>query len=172
MCLRKEGKKMTEQNCTYQAKVNFYHEAVGTVSQGQAVEISDKETAQKLEQMGYVQKVDAQAHSAMAKAQQEQQAKQQEYGQAQAKANEQAGVAAHEQNVQANQATQEFNMARQQQAMNQQANAQAQTQADKALVHDQSQAFQPSATTNADTKAQVTQAKAARMKATEQHENK
>lgn len=162
---------MTEQNAKYQAKVNFYHEAVGTVSQGQCVDIADSQTAQKLEQMGYVQKVDAQAHSAMAKAEQEQQAKQQEYGQAQAKANEHAGVAAHEQNVQANQATQEFNMARQQQAMNQQANA-AQTQADKAMVHDQSQAFQPSATTNAQVKEQVAQAKAGKLKAAEQHENK
>jgi hypothetical protein len=170
MSSRKEGKKMTGQTANYQAKVNFYHEAVGTVEQGQTVQIQDSQVAQKLEQMGYVQKVDSQMQSQMTQAQQEAQAKQQEYGQAQAKANEHAGIAAHDQNIQANQATQQFQQARQQ-AQNNQAN-QAQTQADKALMHDKSQEFQPSATTNSDTKAQIAQAKAAKMKATDSHENK
>lgn len=168
MSLRKEGKKMTSQSANYQAKVNFYHEAVGTVVQGKTVEIQDSQVAQKLEQMGYVQKVDAQVHSQMSQAQQEVQAKQAQYGQEQAKANENAGIASHEQNVQANQATQEFQQARQQQSQT----TQAQTQADQALMHDKSHEFQPSATTNADTKAQITQAKASRAKATDSHENK
>ena len=79
---------MTSQSANYQAKVNFYHEAVGTVVQGKTVEIQDSQVAQKLEQMGYVQKVDAQVHSQMSQAQQEVQAKQAQYCQEQAKANE------------------------------------------------------------------------------------
>ena len=162
---------MTGQTANYQAKVNFYHEAVGTVVQGQSVQIQDSQIAQKLEQMGYVQKMDTQAHSEMTQAHSETQAKQAEYGQAQAQANETAGTAAHQQNVQANQATQDFARAQKQSAMNQQAN-QAQAQADQAIIHDKSHEFQPSATTNADTKAQVTQAKVNRAKATDSHENK
>lgn len=161
---------MTGQTANYQAKVNFYHEQVGTVTQGQTVAIQDSQVAQKLESMGYVQKVDAQVHSQMTQTQQEAQSKQAQYGQEQAKANEHAGIAAHEQNVQANQATQQFQQARQQ-AQQAQAN-QFQTQADKALMHDKSQEFQPSATTNVDTKAQVAQAKASKLKATDSHENK
>ena len=104
---------MSEQT-KYQAKVNFYHEATGTRNMGEVFSLANSESVQKLEQMGYIQKMDSQVHSEMTKAQQEIQAKQQEYGQAQAKANENAGMAAHEQNVQTLQQTQEINQARQQ----------------------------------------------------------
>lgn len=144
----------------YQAKVNFYHEATGTRNQGDVFCVTDTQAAQKLEAMGYIQKVDAQVHSEMMKAEQEQQAKQQEYGQAQAKANEQAGIAAHDQHVQSLQQTQQINQARQ--AAEQNAAIHQSSQADQAMVHDKSQEFMPSATTNAQTKAQVTQAKAAK----------
>src|SRR6476660_10061349 len=143
----------------YQAKVNFYHENIGTRNTGDVFQVSDSSLAQKLEQMGYIQKMDTQVHSEMMKAEQELQAKQQQYGQEQAQANEQVSLAAHEQNIQANKLTQEMAQARQQ--MTQQSTASQQlSQADKAMVHDKAHEFMPSATTNAQTKAQVTQAKA------------
>ena len=144
----------------YQAKVNFYHEATGTRNQGEVFCVTDTQAAQKLEAMGYIEKVDAQVHSEMMKAEQEQQAKQQEYGQKQAKDNEQAGIAAHDQHIQSLQQTQKMNQARQQ--MTQSAAHQQTSQADQAMIHDKSQEFMPSATTNAQAKAQVTQAKAAK----------
>ena len=160
---------MSEQT-QYQAKVNFYHEATGTRNMGEVFSLANSESVQKLEQMGYIQKVDSQVHSEMMKAEQEIQAKQQAYGQAQAKANENAGMAAHEQNVQSLQQTQQINQARQQ--MTEQSNTQASSQADKAMIHDKSQEFQPSATTNTQTKAQIMQAKAAKTKVADSHEDK
>lgn len=159
-------------NQNFQAQVNFYHEATGTRNVGDTFCVTDSHVAQQLEQMGYIKKMDAQAHSEMNQAAQDQQAKQQEYGQAQAKANEQAGIAAHDQNMKANQLTQE--MAKASQQMSQQAaSQQAQmTNADKAMVHDQAHAFQPSATTSAQAKAKVEQMKAQKAKVAEQNENK
>lgn len=155
----------------YQAKVNFYHETLGTRNVGEVFCVTDTQAAQKLEQMGYIQKMDSQVHGEMMKAEQEQQAKQQEYGQKQAKDNEQAGIAAHDQHIQSLQQTQQINQARQQ-ATQQSSSNQQMSQADQAMVHDKSQEFQPSATTNAQTKAQVAQAKAAKAKATDSYENK
>ena len=40
------------------------------------------------------------------------------------------------------------------------------------MIYDKSHEFMPSATTNVDAKAQVTQAKAAKAKAADSHENK
>jgi len=156
---------------TYQAKVNFYHEALGTRNVGEVFSLADSEAVQKLEQMGYIQKMDEQVHSETMQARQEAESKQQEYGQAQAKANEHVGIAAHEQNIQANKLTQEMAQARQQ--MTEQSTASQQlSQADKAMVHDKAHEFMPSATTNAQTKAQVTQAKAAKAKVADSYEDK
>lgn len=155
----------------YQAQVNFYHEATGTRNVGDVFQVSDSRALQQLEQMGYIKKMDAQAHAEMAKAEQEKQAREAEYGKAQQAVNEEAGIAAHNQNVESQKLTQEMAQARQQAAQQNAANhTQAQSQqntqnmttTDKAMVQDQSQAFQPSATTNAATQAKVNEAKAAR----------
>lgn len=156
----------------YQAKVNFYHSETGTRNTGDVFCVNDSRVAQQLEQTGYIQKVDEQSHAGMMKAQQEQQAKQQEYGQAQQAANEQAGIAAHTQNVDSHKLTQEMAQARQQ--AQQQAQNQQMSQTDKALIADKAEEFQANATTNAQTQAKVTEARAAKAgnRAVERNENK
>jgi len=151
---------------TYQAKVNFYHEALGTRNVGEVFSLADSEAVQKLEQMGYIQKMDEQVHSETMQARQEAESKQQEYGQAQAKANEHVGIAAHEQNIQANKLTQEIAQARQQMT------EQGVSDTDKAIAADKAKEFIASATTNPEVKAQVAQAKAAKAKVADSYENK
>jgi|SRR6476620_3627607 len=150
----------------YQAKVNFYHENIGTRNTGDVFQVSDSSLAQKLEQMGYIQKMDTQVHSEMMKAEQELQAKQQQYGQEQAQANEQVSLAAHEQNIQANKLTQEMAQARQQMTQ------QHESVMDKAIAADKAKEYIASATTNPEVKAQVAQAKAAKAKVADSYENK
>src|SRR6476469_10516816 len=151
---------------TYQAKVNFYHEALGTRNVGEVFSLANSEAVQKLEQMGYIQKMDNQVHGEMMQARQEAESKQQEYGQAQAKANEHVGIAAHEQNIQANKLTQEIAQARQQMT------EQGVSDTDKAIAADKAKEFIASATTNPEVKAQVAQAKAAKDKVADSYENK
>lgn len=131
------------------AKINFYHDSVGTRQVGQVFAIQDAETCKTLENMGYVEKLQAQAHSEEIKAHEEQQAKQQEYGQAQARANEGAALQAHQQNVQANKLTQDFNQELQQKSQSSQAQSQAvQQQAQANINQDKAREFAASATTN------------------------
>jgi hypothetical protein len=132
-----------------EAKVNFYHDAVGSKTVGQVFQV-DPETCKVLEQAGYVKKVEGQALAEHQKAQAEQQAKQQEYGQAQEQANQIAGLQAHEQHLESLKMTQEFNQARQQQAQSSQAqSSQAQNNQTQAnLNSDAARVHEPSATTN------------------------
>src|SRR6476620_7535270 len=141
---------------TYQAKVNFYHEALGTRNVGEVFSLANSEAVQKLEQMGYIQKMDNQVHGEMMQARQEAESKQQEYG----------GIAAHEQNIQANKLTQEIAQARQQMT------EQGVSDTDKAIAADKAKEFIASATTNPEVKAQVAQAKAAKAKVADSYENK
>lgn len=126
-----------------QAKVGFYHDLTGSRAQGEVFQV-DAQTLTVLEQAGYVQKTDqSHANADMASAMAEIESKQEQYGQAQAKANENASLAAHEQNVQANKLTQEMNQEAQQRA--EQNGAGYTNEADQKAMKAQADQFQPTA---------------------------
>jgi hypothetical protein len=132
-----------------QAKVGFYHDLTGSRAQGEVFEV-DSQTLACLEEAGYVQKADSSAQSANASAMAEIESKQQEYGQAQAKANEAASTMAHMQNQEANQLTQQMSQEAQQRA--EQKGANYTNEADQKVMQAQAQQFEPSANPTASVK--------------------
>lgn len=134
-----------------QARVSFYHDLTGSRAQGEVFEV-DSQTLQHLEEAGYVQKTDvSHANTEVAKAMAEIESKQQEYGQAQAVANENASLMAHEQNLQANKLTQQVNQELQQRA--EQKGAGYTNEADQKAMQAQEQQFQPTSIPAASIKA-------------------
>ena len=132
-----------------QAKVGFYHDLTGSRAQGECFEV-DSQTLSVLEEAGYVQKADNSAQSANASAMAEIESKQQEYGQAQAKANEAASMMAHMQNQEANQLTQQMNQEAQQRA--EQKGANYTNEADQKAMQAQAHQFEPVANPTASLK--------------------
>ena len=124
------------------AKQNFYHDLVGTRAQGEVFMVA-ADSLQMLEQAGYVENLDTQANSAVAEATQKAVQRQQEMGQAQAKANEEVSQARHNQNMAANQHTQEIEQATKQRA--QQTGENYTNEADKQAMEQQQKQFNPAA---------------------------
>lgn len=124
------------------AKQNFYHDLVGNRAQGDVFNVVES-TFQALQQAGYVESLDSQAHSAVTQAAQEAMQRQQEMGQAQAKANEEISQARHIQNVTANQHTQQVEQEIKQRA--EQNGADHTNEADQKATEQQQKHFNPAA---------------------------
>jgi hypothetical protein len=134
---------MTQEQIQVRAKQSFYHDLVGSKAHGEVFQVSDQTTLQALEQLGYVETLQADASTQQAQQQQEAQQRAQQMGQQQAQANEAISQARHMQNMQANQHTQQVNQEAQQRA--QQNGPNYQTEADKLATEQQQKQFNPSA---------------------------
>jgi hypothetical protein len=123
------------------AKQAFYSDLTGARANGEIFQ-TDQDTFNKLQEAGYVQKLDLSAEGQ--KLAQEYAKSQQQMGQEQAKANEAVSQAHHVQNMEANQHTESINQEAAQRAQN----APAENQADRARMEQQANAFEPAATFN------------------------
>jgi hypothetical protein len=119
----------------------FYHDLTGARANGEIFQ-TDQDTYNKLQEAGYVQKLDLSAEGQ--KLAQEYAKSQQQMGQEQAKANEAVSQAHHVQNMEANQHTESINQDAAQRAQN----AQTPNQADQQVAEQKANQFEPAATFN------------------------
>lgn len=137
MSFSKGVKNMTQ----VQAKQSFYHDLVGSRAKDEVFEVQDQATLQTLEEQGYVQR----ASGEVAQAHAENQAKEQQMGQAQALTNEAVSMTHHVQNMQANDHTQQLAQEAEQRAKQQ---GSAMNQADHAAMQAAQNQYHPTATPN------------------------